>query len=104
VTDEGSFSASSILACHLKTLAKAKIVGQTAGGSFYAGNAGTLKAKLPYTGFHLYVNPNTFYTHLTLENGVDPSKIKKPDYVIEPINPKIKKLDAWYVNNLTRYF
>lgn len=104
VTDEGSFSASSILACHLKTLAKAKIVGQTAGGSFYAGNAGTLKAKLPYTGFHLYVNPNTFYTHLNLQEGINPSEIKKPDFIIEPINPKIKKLDAWYVNNLTRYF
>jgi C-terminal processing protease CtpA/Prc len=104
VTDEGSFSASSILACHLKTLAKAKIVGQQAGGSFYAGNAGTLKAKLPYTGFHLYVNPNTFYTNLTLREGEDPSYIKKPDFEVVPINPKIKKLEAWYVNNLTKYF
>ena len=41
VTDEGTFSAASILAAHLKTHCQAKIVGRIAGGSFYSGNAGT---------------------------------------------------------------
>ena len=104
VTDEGSFSAASILACHLKTLAKAKIVGQTAGGSFYSGNAGTLQVKLPYTGFSLIVNPNTFYTHLSIHEGQNPVEIKTPDFELEPINPKVKKQDIWYVNNVCKFF
>lgn len=102
ITDEGSFSAASILACHLKTLLKAKIVGQPAGGSFYIGNAGTLQVKLPYTNFKMTVNPNTFSTQLERNNN--PQQIKQPDLLLTPITPKMNKKDDWYINKACKAF
>lgn len=102
LTDEATFSAGSILACNLKTLAKAKIAGQKAGGSFYKGNAGTLKVVLPKSKFFLFVNPNTFRTQL--EDTIDSQSIKIPDYIIEPIYPNSKKKDDWYINKITKLF
>lgn len=77
ITDEATFSAASILAAHLKTLCKAKIVGQPAGGSFYAGNAGTLPVKLKKSKLIIQLNPNFFCTQLYPEDS-DPA-IKIPD-------------------------
>ena len=78
ITDEGTFSAASILACQLKTLAKAKIVGTTAGGSFYAGNAGSLELVLKKSKLTIQLNPNFFSTHLYPASTID-SEIKNPD-------------------------
>ena len=78
ITDEGTFSAGSILACHLKTLANAKIIGTTAGGSFYAGNAGTLELVLRKSKLTIQLNPNFFSTQLYPSPVID-SKIKNPD-------------------------
>jgi len=78
ITDEGTFSAASILACHLKTLSKAKIVGTTAGGSFYAGNAGTLELVMKKSKLIIQLNPNFFSTNLYPSASID-SEIKKPD-------------------------
>ncbi|MBL4862574.1 MAG: S41 family peptidase [Crocinitomicaceae bacterium] len=83
ITDEGTFSSAAILACHLKTLSNAKIVGRTPGGSFYAGNAGTLIVKLPQSGIKLSVNPNTFYSHLEMTDN--PTEIKQPDLDLNPL-------------------
>jgi C-terminal processing protease CtpA/Prc len=104
ITDEGSFSASSILACHLKTLCNAKIAGQVAGGSFYKGNSGTLKVKLPYTDFTLLVNPNTFYTNIQSSDNSNLQEIKIPDYFMEPLNPKSKKKETWYLSSICKLF
>lgn len=95
VTDEGTFSAASILACHLKTLCNAQIIGRTAGGSFYQGNAGSLIAQLPNSGFKLFVNPNTFYSHLT--DIADPIAIKQPDIDLNPGYLKPRKMDDYYL-------
>lgn len=102
ITDEGSFSAASILACHLKSLSKAKIVGQPAGGSFYIGNAGTLQVQLPFTNFKMTVNPNTFSTQL--ERVKNPQQIKQPDVILHPITPKMNKKDDWYMNKVYKGF
>lgn len=102
ITDEATFSAGSYLACNLKTLAKAKIAGQKAGGSFYKGNAGTLRVILPNSKFFLSVNPNTYRTQL--EDNIDSQSIKVPDYELEPIYPNLKKKDDWYINKVFRLF
>lgn len=102
ITDEGSFSASSFLACNLKTFAKAKIAGHTAGGSFYKGNAGTLTCILPKSKLTLIVNPNTYFTLLP-ENS-DSQSIKQPDLIIDPIYPDSKKKDEWYINKALKLF
>jgi C-terminal processing protease CtpA/Prc len=78
ITDEGTFSAASILACQLKTLAKAKIVGTRAGGSFYAGNAGSLELVLRKSKLTIQLNPNFFSTQLYPAATID-SDIKNPD-------------------------
>lgn len=102
ITDGGTFSAASILASHLKTLAGAKIAGMPAGGSFYCGNAGTLKVVLPNSRFQLAVNPNTFYSQLTkVENA---QLIKQPDLYLEPINPKQNRKEEWYLNRVIKLF
>lgn len=80
ITDEGTFSAASVLACHLKTLAGAKIVGQTPGGSFYGGNAGTLQLHLKKSDLFIQLNPNFFKTQLDLPAEQD-SSIKTPDLI-----------------------
>ncbi len=83
ITDEGTFSSAAILACHLKTLAQAKIVGRPAGGSFYSGNAGTLLVKLPESGLLISVNPNTFYSQLQpVDNPLD---IREPDQYVNEL-------------------
>ena len=102
ITDAGTFSAASILACHLKTLAKAKLVGQTAGGSFYCGNAGTLHVTLPYTNFKMTVNPNTFYSQL--ERVENSQLIKIPDLILHPVTPKMNKKDDWFINKACKAF
>lgn len=96
LTDEATFSSASILACHLKTLCDAKLVGRPAGGSFYRGNAGTLVAVLPHSKFRLLVNPNTFYSHLNKSS--DPFQIKQPDVLLEPSYIVPRKLDDYYID------
>lgn len=102
ITDEGTFSSAAILTCQLKTLCNAKIVGRPAGGSFYHGNAGTLRVKLPHSKFKLFVNPNTFYSHLPLAEN--PSVIKQPDYLIEPPYLEPKKMDNYYIQRAMKAF
>jgi C-terminal processing protease CtpA/Prc len=96
ITDEGTFSSASMLACHLKTLANAKIIGRPAGGSFYRGNAGTIIAVLPNSKFRLLVNPNTFYSQL--EESNEPFKIKQPDLLLEPDYIAPRKMDDYYID------
>jgi len=102
ITDEGTFSSAAMLACHLKTMKKAKIVGRTAGGSFYAGNAGTLLARLPQSGFLLAINPNTFYSHL--ERDDDPREIKEPDLYLDPFIIDKKEQDQYYFKQAVTLF
>ncbi|MEJ6584056.1 MAG: S41 family peptidase [Crocinitomicaceae bacterium] len=102
ITDEGTFSSASMLACHLKTLCGAKIMGRPSGGSFYIGNAGTLKLHLPKSKFTIFVNPNTFRSHLKPSNN--PQIIKQPDVLV---NSKIidrKKRDEFYLKTAIRSF
>ncbi|PHR20614.1 MAG: hypothetical protein COA38_19395 [Fluviicola sp.] len=96
LTDEGTFSSASMLACHLKTLCNAKLIGRPAGGSFYRGNAGTIYAILPNSKFRLLVNPNTFYSHLPTSS--DPNSIKQPDFLLEPGYIVPRKLDDFYID------
>lgn len=102
ITDEGTFSSASMLACHLKTLSNAKIVGRPAGGSFYRGNAGTIFAVLPNSKFRLLVNPNTFYSQL--ETVSDPFTIKQPDLLIDPGYIVPRKLDDYYIDAAIEWF
>lgn len=102
ITDEGTFSSAAILACHLKTMKDAKIVGRTAGGSFYAGNAGTLLVKLPQSGFLIAINPNTFYSHL--ERAEDPRAIKVPDLYLDPFLITKKEQDQFYFKQALTLF
>lgn len=96
ITDEGTFSSAAILACHLKTLANAKIVGRPAGGSFYSGNAGTLLVKLPESGLLISVNPNTFYSHLKLVDN--PLDIRQPDTYVNDLVLDEKERNKLYFN------
>lgn len=102
ITDEGTFSSAAMLACHLKTLSKAKLVGRPAGGSFYRGNSGTLSVNLPESGFTLYVNPNTFYSHLKYEG--DPRTVKIPDIELNPSITDRRKLDEYYYLQALKLF
>lgn len=102
ITDEGTFSSAAILACHLKTLCGAKIIGRPAGGSFYAGNAGTLKLHLPKSNLNLYVNPNTFHSHL--KPVQDPQKIKQPDILVDTKIIDRKKRDEFYLKAAIKAF
>lgn len=102
ITDEGTFSSAAMLACHLKTLANAKIIGRPAGGSFYKGNAGTIIAVLPNSKFKLLVNPNTFYSHL--DAAEDPFEIKQPDILIEPGYIAPRKMDDYYIDAAIEVF
>ncbi len=95
ITDEGTFSSASMLACHLKTLCNAKLAGRPAGGSFYRGNAGTIYAVLPNSRFRLMVNPNTFYSQLKIED--DSQAIKQPDVMIDPSYLVPRKMDEFYI-------
>lgn len=94
ITDEGTFSSAAILACHLKTLAHAKIAGRPAGGSFYKGNAGTLTVVLPYSKLHFYVNPNTYFSHL--EDGTIINNLKDPDIFLDAVLLDEDKRDNFY--------
>lgn len=102
ITDEGTFSSAAILASHLKTLCGAKIIGRPAGGSFYAGNAGTLKLHLPKSKLNLYVNPNTF--HSQLQPAKDPQKIKQPDVFVDTKIIDRKKRDEFYLKAAIKAF
>jgi len=102
ITDEGTFSSASMLACHLKTLCGAKIIGRTAGGSFYAGNAGTLKLHLPKSKLNVFINPNTFYSHL--KPVKDPQIIKQPDVFIDTKITDRKKRDEFYLKAAIKAF
>lgn len=95
ITDEGTFSSASMLACHLKTLCNARLVGRRAGGSFYRGNAGTIYADLPNSKFRLMVNPNTFYSQLT--PTMNSQAIKEPDVIIDPSYLVPRKMDEFYI-------
>jgi hypothetical protein len=102
ITDEGTFSAASILASHLKSLANAKIIGAKAGGSFYRGNAGTLQVKLPESKMTLTVNPNTFYSQLDIPS--DPQLIKIPDLILEPDVMRKTQADLYYIREAKKSF
>ena len=102
ITDEGTFSAASILASHLKTLSNAKIIGATSGGSFYRGNAGTLQVRLPDSKMTLMVNPNTFYSQL--EVPLNPQKIKIPDIILAPTPARESKTDLFYIDEAKKAF
>lgn len=102
ITDEGTFSSAAILACHLKTLCGAKIIGRPAGGSFYAGNAGTLKLHLPKSKLNLFINPNTFHSHL--KPVKDPQKIKQPDILVDTKITDRKKRDEFYLKAAIKAF
>ncbi len=96
ITDEGTFSSAAMLACHLKTLCGAKIIGRTAGGSFYSGNAGTLNFSLPHSEFKLFINPNTYYSQLAPSKN--PQEIKQPDVLLDPLIVDRKQRDDFYLN------
>lgn len=102
ITDEGTFSSAAMLACHLKTLKNAKIVGRTAGGSFYSGNAGTLLVKLPQSKFLIAINPNTFYSQLKSTN--DPRSIKEPDLFLDPLIIDYEKRNQFYFKQALTLF
>lgn len=82
LTDEGTFSAASLLASQLKTLRNAQIMGSRAGGSFYVCNAGTLTFKLPHSKISFILNPNTCASTLD-PTAIDPH-IKDVDVTIVP--------------------
>jgi hypothetical protein len=94
ITDEGTFSSAAMLACHLKTMCEAKILGSTPGGSFYSGNAGSIQLHLPYSELHVFINPNTFYSHL--EPPMDPMKIKQPDFPIDELIIEEHRRDKFF--------
>lgn len=102
ITDYGSFSSGSMIAGHLKTLANAKIIGHSPGGSFYKGNAGTLTLKLPKSGFKMFINPNTFYSHLP--ETEDHISIKQPDIQLNKLILDKKKRDAYYFKSAVKAF
>jgi hypothetical protein len=83
-------------------MSKAKIIGRAAGGSFYAGNAGTLLVKLPQSGFLIAINPNTFYSHL--DRTDDPSAIKQPDLFLSPLILKSSDRDQFYFKQAISLF
>ena len=94
ITDEGTFSSASILACHLKTLRNAQIAGRPAGGSFYKGNSGTIVAELPHSGLKLFINPNTFRSQLP--ESSTPQEIKEPNLLIEPGYILPQRIESYY--------
>jgi len=101
ITDEGTFSSASILSSNLKGLCNAEIIGRTAGGSFYRGNAGSLVLLLPNTKNEVLINPNKFTSHL--KQAEDSQKIKQPDLIIEsPLLP-FQKTDDYYIKNALNY-
>ncbi len=102
ITDEGTFSSAAILACQLKTLGNATIIGRPAGGSFYAGNAGTLLVKLPYSGIEIAVNPNTFYSQLNAAEF--PLEVKQPDVFLNPLILDDSDLDQFYFKEAVAVF
>jgi len=102
LTDEGTFSSASMLAAYLKTMCSAKIVGHSAGGSFYKGNAGTLSLKLPNSKMKIFINPNSFYSHL--ENTTNPLTIKIPDLIVDQIILDPKKRSYFYIKHAKKMF
>lgn len=102
ITDEGTFSAASVLAGHLKHFCNAKIIGRPAGGSFYSGNAGTLQLVLPHSKLSVYVNPNTFRS--SLPHASDPFRIKQPDIWLELPSKNLKKADEFYFRAAKKSF
>tara|TARA_B110000285_G_scaffold175221_1_gene196550 strand:- start:624 stop:2090 length:1467 start_codon:yes stop_codon:yes gene_type:complete len=102
LTDEGTFSSASILAAYLKTMCNAKIVGHSAGGSFFKGNAGTLTLKLPKSKMKVFINPNTFYSHLESVNN--PLTIKIPDLIVDQIILDSKKRSYFYIKQAKKMF
>ena len=82
LTDEGTFSAASLLASQLKTLRDAQIMGSRAGGSFHVCNAGTLTYVLPNSGIKFVLNPNACASTLDLKS-IDPA-VKEVDVEIVP--------------------
>jgi C-terminal processing protease CtpA/Prc len=102
ITDEGTFSAASILAGHLRHFCDAKIVGRPAGGSFYCGNAGTLRLILPHSKFSVFVNPNTFRS--SLPAATDPFQLKQPDVWIDVPYKNQKKDDEYYFRAAKKSF
>ena len=102
ITDEGTFSSASMLACHLKTMKGAKIIGSTAGGSFYSGNAGSIQLQLPNSELRVYINPNTFYSHL--EPPLDPIKIKQPDITYNELVIDKSRRDNFFKSKAMKAF
>lgn len=82
LTDEGSFSAASMLAGQLKTERNALIMGSRPGGSYYVCNAGTLRYVLPNSKIAIILNTNTCKSMLD-EKAIDPH-LKDVDVEIVP--------------------
>ncbi len=82
LTDEGTFSAASLLAAQLKTHREAKIMGSRPGGTYYECNAGTLTLRIPNSKILVILNPNTCASTLT-GSKVDPA-VKNVDVEIVP--------------------
>lgn len=102
ITDEGTFSSAAMLACHLKTMVGAKLMGSAPGGSFYSGNAGSIQLMLPNSELNVYINPNTFYSHL--EPPMDPSRIKQPDIEIDELVIDGSKRDSYFKSAAMKAF
>ena len=80
----------------------AKILGTTPGGSFYAGNAGSIQLGLPNSKLHVFINPNTFYSHL--EPPMDPLKIKQPDIEIDKLIIDKGRRDKFFKSEAIKAF
>jgi hypothetical protein len=82
LTDEATFSAASLLACQLKTLRNAQLMGARAGGSFYVFNAGSLTYVLPHSGIQFILNPHVCRS--TLADAAIDETVKDVDVEIVP--------------------
>lgn len=90
LTDEATFSASSLLASQLKTLRNARIMGSRAGGTFYTCNAGTLTYRLPHSNIRFIFNPNACAS--VLDASAIDAAIKNVDIELVPeYDPKPSK-------------
>lgn len=102
ITDYGTFSAASMLACHLKLLAGAFVIGSRPGGTYYTGNAGSILSYLPNSQFEVYVNPNSFYSQIHDQEKSD--IIKNPDLEIDPNIINTKRRDQYFINEAKKQF
>jgi hypothetical protein len=82
LTDEATFSAASLLTSQLKTFCNAQVMGSRPGGTYYTGNAGTLRYTLPHSKISFILNPNVCAS--TLDPAKIDADIKNVDVEIIP--------------------